>query len=509
MNQQVVILDCYTDEPSGYGVRPYLGTHQLHLSQVLSHRGIAHHFITIDDLRYAASMRGIIPPPTDLRAIRNTTKNSSQALELISTANRVLVILGCFLDYNYFSCIPPRIDEIASYLKDLSADVIAYFILGTPADSKSKSVLPFEGVGAFTQIQFGNAYRHANAGFPICPPSTFQAPDYKLLEEISATPPDLLAQIADPVICEIETGTGCNHPTCSFCIESQKKQRVEYRSPESIISQVKVLYDSGIRHFRLGRQPNIYSYQRANPNKFEALLGGIRETCPEIRMLHIDNANAIDVITPAGIQFTKILVEYGTAGNVAPMGIESFDEKVRRVNAIRGSVDDIMRAIEIVSTHGEARGANGLPKLLPGVNLIHGLPGADDASHLENLRHLRSILDQGLMTFRTFYRKLTPATGISLCGPSSVGEPKYEHYRRDIVEQFVIPMQERVYPAGLILHGDWEIIQKGSEMHGRLLGSTPIRIVLEGRVSSGCGIPLSVRLTGNQDYRLLTGKIVG
>jgi radical SAM domain protein len=225
-------------------------------------------------------------------------------------------------------------------------------------------------------------------------------------------------------------------------------------------------------------------------------------------MLHVDNANAMDVVTPAGIQFTKILVEYGTAGNVAPMGIESFDEKVRRLNTVRGSVDDIMRAIEIVSSHGKERGTNGLPKLLPGINLIHGLPGADSASHAENLRCLRLILDQGFMTFRTFYRDLAPPTGVSLNRLSFVTKPKYEHYRRDIVEQFVIPMQEKVYPAGITLRGDWEIVQKGGEMHGRLFGSTPIRIALEGQVSPGCGIPLSVNVTGNRDYRLLTGKVV-
>jgi radical SAM superfamily enzyme with C-terminal helix-hairpin-helix motif len=57
MRPQVVIFDCYTDEPSGYGVRPYLGTHQIHLSQALSHLGVDHVYLTIDDLRYANGLR--------------------------------------------------------------------------------------------------------------------------------------------------------------------------------------------------------------------------------------------------------------------------------------------------------------------------------------------------------------------------------------------------------------------------------------------------------------------
>lgn len=50
---KTVILDCYTDEPSGYGARPYLGTHQIHLAQALSYKHEPFSYLTIDDLRFA------------------------------------------------------------------------------------------------------------------------------------------------------------------------------------------------------------------------------------------------------------------------------------------------------------------------------------------------------------------------------------------------------------------------------------------------------------------------
>ncbi len=72
-NGGIVILDCYTDEPSGYGVRPYLGTHQIHLSQALAYRGLPHIYLTIDDLRYASGNGGGTEQDSDIRTGRPPT----------------------------------------------------------------------------------------------------------------------------------------------------------------------------------------------------------------------------------------------------------------------------------------------------------------------------------------------------------------------------------------------------------------------------------------------------
>ena len=46
------ILDCYTDEASGLGVPPYLGTYPRYIAGYLKSLGEDFKYITIDDLRF-------------------------------------------------------------------------------------------------------------------------------------------------------------------------------------------------------------------------------------------------------------------------------------------------------------------------------------------------------------------------------------------------------------------------------------------------------------------------
>jgi radical SAM superfamily enzyme with C-terminal helix-hairpin-helix motif len=136
MNEQkgkIVILDCYTDEPSGYGVRPYLGTHQLHLSQALHSQGLDHFYLTIDDLRYCS--RGILGDSenTDLSTY-NRTRNCDAALQILHDAKIIYIVMGCFVDYTYFSAIPPKSNEVYDYLKSTHGKKVLFYVLG--ADSE-------------------------------------------------------------------------------------------------------------------------------------------------------------------------------------------------------------------------------------------------------------------------------------------------------------------------------------------------------------------------------------
>ena len=54
------ILDCYTDEPAGLGVPPYLGTYPRYIAGSLDETP---YYITIDDLRLWKKYNGVLKVP--------------------------------------------------------------------------------------------------------------------------------------------------------------------------------------------------------------------------------------------------------------------------------------------------------------------------------------------------------------------------------------------------------------------------------------------------------------
>ena len=496
---KTVILDCYTDEPSGYGVRPYLGTHQIHLAQALSYKKETFSYLTIDDLRYANGEKET--ENTNIRTL-NTTKNADDALDIVKNAETIYIIMGCFVEYKYFSCEPPSIEEVYEFLRNAKARKILFYVLGV--ESNICANYPSTKLAQIIdQICIGNTYRFVLENSSS---ENFLLPNYNLLDTISSQPVHIIEQLRFPILAEIETGTGCNTPTCSYCIEAKRHIRPTYREPDSIIKQINALYKSGVRHFRLGRQPNFFHYQYNSTEKLNKLLSGIREICPAIQTLHIDNVNMNSVVEPHGREFVKLVTKYCTDGNVAPFGIESFDDNVRRATHIFGSSDKIMKAIEIVNEYGSEIGANGFPKLLPGINLMHGLPGQTNNTHSVNMVFLEKIYRNNLQTHRLFYRYMTPAEGVI----SFKGNKDLDYYnkcKKEIMDSFVIPMQNRVYPTGRQLNGFREVVFENGNSFLRALGTCSIKIMVENKKLIPYNM-YNIRIIGTIEPKLLKGEII-
>ncbi|MEX0297793.1 MAG: hypothetical protein AB3N28_01895 [Kordiimonas sp.] len=498
MSKFSVILDCYTDEPSGYGVPPYIGTHQLHLSQALAHTKNEHFYLTIDDLREEEECSSA----TNKR-IANRTKNYPEAAKLLKEADTIFIICGCFVDYEYFCAEPPKAEEILNAISDSAATKVLFFVMG---NTKRSDLDPgFQKLASLVDVvKYGNTYRTilepASAGHLL-------DPNYQALEEISRTPAPLLEQIDRDLIVEIETGTGCNTPFCTFCIEAARAPKVTYREPQSIVAQVSTFYSQGVRRFRLGRQPNFFHYQNASCDKLEELLLGIRSSCPTIKTLHIDNVNIINVIGKVGKRFTQLVASHCTSGNIAPFGIESFDNNVRQLNGVVGSADQVLRAVEIINEYGSQRGEDGYPRFLPGVNLIHGLKGHSERSHEENLRNLGKIYELGLQTRRLYYRPVASNEGTTFSN-NHTNMSQYESERQDIVSEFVIPMQERVFPAGTILKGLTDFYYKEGSTYLRSVGTCPPRVRIADEMVKPSFDGVDVRINSSAGERLLDAGLV-
>ncbi len=114
--------------------------------------------------------------------------------------------------------------------------------------------------------------------------------------------------------------------------------------------------------FRLGQQTCFFSYQRRDPEQIERLLAGGREVCPELAVLHIDNADPLAVASPAGTRIAVLVARYCTEGNCAPMGVETFDPAVVARNPLTCTPEILLRAVENVNEAGAARGPVDCPR---------------------------------------------------------------------------------------------------------------------------------------------------
>jgi len=501
-NNYDIILDCYSDEPSGYGVPLFLGVHQRYISAALNYFGRRHFYLTIDDLRYAKNKRKKLPPGnTDISTL-NLTLNVNKTLKLLNEADTIYIVMGCFVDYKYLSALPPKDLELYELIKEFKARKVLFYVLGGKVELPSKFLKSplFKHVD---KVVTGLAYNFLLKG-----ETNSFSPNYDLLAKITKTGAPILDQIGLPRVIEIESMIGCNWAKCSFCIERLRGYPVRFREVDDIIADIVASYNYGARYFRIGRNPNFYYYMEQDVPKMEALLYGIRSQCPEIKVLHIDNVNPESVVTPQGHEITKLIVKYCTSGNIAPFGIESFDPKVRKINTLNATVDQIMEAISILNECGREKGENGAPRFLPGVNLIYNLPGQRPETLDYNLYYLRQIMDKGYQTQRLFFRKCTSPLGVSIEDPTTRGESKeYEEWKQQIYENYAIPMLKRVFPIGTVLKNARVEIWKDGNSVLRQLGTCPPRIVIKNQLLP-IGKEYDVVVRGVLKHRTLLGELL-
>ena len=208
---------------------------------------------------------------------------------------------------------------------------------------------------------------------------------------------------------------------------------------------------------RLGQQTCFFSYLNRDVAAIERLLAGIRERCPSLEVLHIDNADPLAVASRTGAAIARLVALYCTEGNCAPMGIESFDPAVIKANALTCTPQVLMRAIANVNEAGAHAGPGSLPVFLPGLNLVYGLPGETHRTHYENLAGLVRILDEGYQCHRINVRQARVYQGTPLAAMTQVQPPPsaehFETWKADVSYVFDQPMKQRVYPAGRTLAG--------------------------------------------------------
>jgi radical SAM superfamily enzyme with C-terminal helix-hairpin-helix motif len=299
-----------------------------------------------------------------------------------------------------------------------------------------------------------------------------------------------------------------------------------FREACEVVDEVDALSNHGVAHFRIGRQADILAFggdgEAPNPDALRRLYEGIREVAPDLQTLHLDNMNPVTIVdyperSRKGIE---IIAEHNTPGDTAAFGLESADPVVQEENNLLVTAEECLDAVRVVNeaagwrpgedrsnapTYGEGA-TRRLPKLLPGINLVHGLAGEREETFEHNRAFLDSVLDAGLLLRRVNIRQVMAFEGTEMAetGASLARKHKkqFKQYKRAVREEVDHPMLKRVAPPGTVLPDVHAEYHEGGKTFGRQLGTYPLLVAVPGERVLGETMDVAVVDWG---YRSVTG----
>src|SRR6056297_3183454 len=505
----VTLVDGYVDEPAHFGVPPYISTYPRYTAGAIADAGVPEENVTyhtIDELR-----------------------EDVQKWSDVEDADLFVYLGGMTVPGKYVGGTPAEPDEV----RKMAWTAQGTSLMGGPV----KFGVGDENAGA-TETE------RDDLDFDFVAKGDVEAAAYDLLEsglegfnnrmrdnaEIDRWAADGAFVIEqhpnhpDYLICEMETSRGCPY-RCSFCTEPLYGNP-SFRRPPSVVSEVQTLYERGARHFRLGRQADILAYggdgEKPNPDALRDLYGGIREVAPDLETLHLDNMNPITVVEWPELarEGIRVIAEHNTPGDTAAFGLESADPLVQDENNLNVTADECFEAVRIVNeeagwrpgedreaapTHGE-EAANRLPKLLPGINLVHGLKGEREETFEHNKRFLERVYDAGLMLRRVNIRQVMAFDGTEMSdvGANIARDHKklFKQYKREVREEIDNPMLQRVVPPGTVLPDVHLEYHQDGKTFGRQLGTYALLVAVPGERELGTSIDVAITDHG---YRSVTG----
>lgn len=492
---KALIIDGYVDEPACLGVPPYLSPYPRYIAGALRERGLSEkniHYLTIDRLR----------------------ENPPGAGELIRKAELLVVIAGMTVPGKYLRASPITAGEIETIFRSAGGVKIiggpirlGYGTEGGKA-AKGLGAGPVLGEAILARLDLeAFVYDLFETGSGTGVETGVKARNFRLKDpeavnhrfrttaEIGRWGPKgafLVRQHPDfpYCMCELETYRGCGRKVhCSFCTEPFYGAS-DYRHVEDVVSEVSALASHGAGYFRIGRQPDLFSYHgkdvggpvpKPDPSVLERLYRGIRNAAPDLKVLHMDNANPITLATypEEAEEIIKTIIKYHTSGDVAAFGMETADPKVVSANQLKASSEEVFEAIKLLNKFGAGRGANGMPEFLPGLNFVHGLMGETKQTFRLNYEFLQKVFDSGLLLRRINIRQVMtfPETPMwEQDGLVRKHKKLFLKYKAEVRKNIDLPMLRRMLPSGTVLRDVMCEVRENGTTFGRQLGSYPLLV---------------------------------
>jgi len=454
---KVVLLDGYTDEPACLGVPPYVSPYVRLCYGAAKHAGADVVYLTVDQLRNDPAAL----PEGDLLAVVRNVAVPGKYLRGMPASDRELIVACKRFKGPKIASLGVEAGAVRGELREAFDLISSGDLDATVFDAVATKTLDDR---RRTDEEWGSwLVRGA---------------------EVCAHHPDVWG----PLIAEVQMYRGCVRYVsggCRFCIEPLYG-KVSFRDPRSILAEVRALARAGVRNFRLGAQSCVYCYQSKdvgrsetptpNPEAVEALLRAISEEVrPEV--FHLDNANPAVVAEhpEEARRITKAIAEHCTSGNVLAFGLESADPAVAKANNLNATAEQTLEAVRLVNDIGKDFGPNGLPRVLPGINLLCGLLGETKETYELDMAFLRGVLDEGLMLRRINIRQVIPSREEF---PGVRAKDTFAKFKRAVREEIDTPMLERIVPEGTVLRGVYTELREGGRTFGRQTGSYPILVGL-------------------------------
>ena len=485
----IVIIDGYIDEPTCLGVPPYISPYPRYIAGAIWKHDdkIKINYLTIDQIR----------------------KNNS-FLNILIKSDLIITIAGISVPGKYLGGFPASPYELVKLLNNVSKPIkvlcgpAGKYGFGISGGKKTKEIdfvknsfdLIIKGDAETIIYQLlKNKLNISNVDSTQCRKNASALRDFAIKgAKIVKQHPDY----PNNLITEIETYRGCTRTIvggCSFCSEPGKGLP-DFRPINDVVDEIKSLYENGVKNFRIGNQPCIFSYMakdsgktefpKPNPDAIDKLFKGIRKVAPDIKTLHIDNANpgTLAHYPIESKSIAKTIIRYHTPGDVAAFGIESVDQVVIKQNNLKATSEEALKAIKLLNEVGSKVGYNGMPELLPGLNFVFGLKGETKKTYEMNYEFLKKIFENKLLLRRINLRQVIPIPNTLMyeVGTKIMNKNKkfFKIFKRKIQTEIDRPMLKYIVPKDTLLKDVYTEKYEGKLTFGRQMGSYPLLIGIPG-----------------------------
>jgi len=447
---KVAILDGFVDEPSNFGVPPFLSPYPRYAAGAVRGAGHDWEYVTIEDVRKGRSFSGdvlaiISGPIVPGKYLRGMPISEKELLHHAANWDGVKVLGGPLARFRYYDeNLIDSFDFIA--IRDLDAALHDYLTTGE-FRNRDRTMEEWD--------------RWALLGADVIR----SHPDYP-----------------EPLILELDTSKGCVrylNGGCSFCIEPMYGVP-KFRPVETVLAEVRRLAELGAVNFRLGGQADFFSYladgvgqsltPRPNVPALHRLLAGIREAAPNLKVLHTDNGDPVMMVAhpEEAMAGLRLLRRYATPGTILSFGLETADPMVTEANNLNIDAEGCLEAIRMVNEVGRERGPNGMPWILPGLNFVTGLDGETPETFERNLEFLRRVLAADLWVRRINIRQVRPVRREFV---PLEHHHLFRRFKERVRAEIDHEMLSRVVPTGTVLRDVYLEIAEGHLTLGRQIGT--------------------------------------